>query len=267
MNKQFWNEQAFIEMFKRTFDNGVTLKPRGQEIREIENLQLSVFSAYPFMNFPSRKYNVEYFKQEMIWKLGADPYDESIKQHAKMWESVQNSDGSFNSNYGQYWFGEQLGLHKAFNELVADRDSRRATIPMLSAKHIGHGIKDTVCTGHITFHIRDMSLNMSVSMRSSDQVFGLGTDIPTFAAIHRMLLAMLLPIYGVIGLGKITITADSSHIYSRHFDMIGKIVGEENIEESVIMPLMNTAEAFKLAACKGNVDPSWGDFSAWLVGA
>ena len=40
MNKQFWNQHAFIEMFKRTFDNGLTLKPRNQEIREIENLQL-----------------------------------------------------------------------------------------------------------------------------------------------------------------------------------------------------------------------------------
>ena len=29
---------------------------------------------------------------------------------------------------------------------------------------------------------------------------------------------------------------------------------------------MNPAEAFKLAACKGNVDPSWGEFSKWLVG-
>lgn len=266
MNMQFWNQCAFIEMFKKTFDTGLTLKPRNQEIREIENLQLVVYSMYPFMNFPSRKYNVNYFKKEMIWKLGADSFDDSIKNHAKMWESVQNSDGSFNSNYGQYWFGEQLGLHKAFNELVSDKDSRRATIPMLSAKHIGHGVKDTVCTGHITFHIRNGILNMSVSMRSSDQIFGLGTDIPTFAVLHRMMHGMLIPIHGLLGLGKITITADSSHIYERHFEMVGKIIGEEDIEQPIVMPLIGTAEAFKLAACKGNVDPSWGEFSNWLVG-
>ena len=218
------------------------------------------------MTFPSRKYNVDYFKKEMIWKLTGDPFNDTIKQHAKMWESVQNTDGSFNSNYGQYWFGEQLGLHKAFNELIVDKSTRRAVIPMLSTKHIGHGVNDTVCTGHITFHIRNVNeLNALVSMRSSDQIFGLGTDIPTFATIHRMLLAMLQTVYPDLVLGKIIITADSSHIYDRHYNMVQTILRQSEDLEEVEMPLMNPAEAFKLAACKGNVDPFWGEFSTWLL--
>lgn len=267
--KQTQNQLHFIQLLRMTMAHGLVVKPRGSEIREIENLQLTVHPEYPFMNFPSRKYNINYFKQEMIWKLGADPYDESIKQHAKMWESAQNSDGSFNSNYGQYWFGEQLGLHKAFNELVADRHSRRAVIPMLRAKHVGHGVNDTVCTGHITFHIRENKLNASVSMRSSDQIFGLGTDIPTFAVLQRMLTAMLATTYfeadEAVSIGKLTITADSSHIYDRHYAMVNKILEIEEIEESVYMPMISTSEAFKLAACKGKVDPSWGEFSKWLM--
>ena len=266
--KQLFNKNQFVDLLKKTLYHGDVVKPRGCEITELEDAQIKIYSAYPFMNFLSRKYNIDYFKQEMIWKLRADPFDDSIKQHAKMWESVQNTDGSFNSNYGQYWFGEQLGLHKAFNELVADKDTRRATIPMLAAKHIGHGVKDTVCTGHITFRIRNGVLNMSVSMRSSDQIFGLGTDIPTFAVIHRMLLAMLSTVYkdnDGLYLGMISITADSSHLYDRHYEMANKIITEE-IENPIFMPMMNTAEAFKLAACKGKVDPSWGEFSKWLVG-
>lgn len=261
------NAQAFRHMFEATIKVGQELTARGSVFKELEGFQLNVHSMYPFMAFPSRKYKVDYFKKEMIWKLTGDPFNDTIKQHAKMWESVQNTDGSFNSNYGQYWFGEQLGLHKAFNELIVDKSTRRAVIPMLSTKHIGHGVNDTVCTGHITFHIRNENvLNVLVSMRSSDQIFGLGTDIPTFATIHRMLLAMLQTVYPDLILGKIMITADSSHIYDRHYNMVQTILSQSEDLEEVEMPLMNSAEAFKLAACKGKVDPSWGEFSKWLVG-
>lgn len=261
------NAQAFRHMFEVTIKNGLELVARGSTFTELECFQLAVHSKYPFMTFPSRKYNIDYFKKEFIWKLTGDPFNDSIKQHAKMWESVQNTNGTFNSNYGQYWFGEQLGLHKAFNELIVDKSTRRATIPMLSAKHIGHGVNDTVCTGHITFHIRKGNeLNALVSMRSSDQIFGLGTDIPTFAALHRMLLGMLQSVYPELVLGKIIITADSSHIYSRHYSMVESIIENNEIIGLYEMPLIEAAEAFKLAACKGKVDPSWGEFSKWLVG-
>lgn len=256
-----YNHLAYIHMFEMVIRNGLELNARGSNFTELEDYQLKIKSIYPFMAFPSRKYNVDYFKKEFIWKLTGDPFNDSIKQHAKMWESVQNTDGTFNSNYGQYWFGEQLGLHKAFNELIIDRDTRRATIPMLSAKHIGHGVNDTVCTGHITFKIRNNRLNMSVSMRSSDQVFGLGTDIPTFAAVHRMMYGMLSTVYkddDGIFLGDIAITADSSHVYERHYEMIGKICGNREKLQMIEMPMIGAAEAFKLAACKGKVDPSWG---------
>ena len=262
------NLLAFMNMFEAVLQNGRKLTARNQEFLEVENYQLVIDPSQPFMSFPSRKYNIDYFKKEMIWKLSGDPFNESIKEHAKMWESVQNSDGSFNSNYGQYWFKE-LGLHKAFNELVADRESRRATIPMLKAEHIGHGVKDTVCTGHITFHIRDNRLNASISMRSSDQIFGLGTDIPTFAVLQRMMLAMLTTVYHgdkAVMLGSMTITADSSHIYSRHYEMVEKIWNSHEDLEYANMPYICTSEAFQLAACKGAVDPSWGEFSKWLVG-
>jgi len=261
------NQRNFITLLSDTFYKGDTIEVRGCKISELLNKQIEIFSSHPFMLFPSRKYDLNYFKAEMLWKLKADPYDDSIKEKAKMWESVQNNDGSFNSNYGQYWFGQQMGLFKAFNELVQDRNSRRSTIPMLSTEHIGHGVKDTVCTGHITFHIRNGVLNMSVSMRSSDQIFGLGTDLPTFAVLHRIMLGMIRSVYMDVVLGTINLTADSSHIYERHFRMVKDILeNQESIDIEVKMPLIGTDEAFKLAACKGNVDASWGEFSNWLVG-
>lgn len=259
------NYNVWVEMFKSTMLNGIETSPRGFKIRELEDLRFTIDPTRPFMNFTHRKLKIDYFKQEMLWKLSGDPFNKSIMDHAKMWESVQNNDGSFNSNYGQYWFGEQLGLFVAFNELVKDSYSRRAVIPMLRASHIGPQVKDTVCTESVGFRIREDKLNMSIHMRSSDQVFGLGTDIPTFAFLQRLLLGMLNTVYPTLQLGNMAVVAMSSHIYERHFEMVNQIIENPSVASCSIMPFASSAEAFKLAASGGVVDEKWGQLSKWLV--
>lgn len=259
------NYDAWLEMLADCMHNGFETAPRGQRIRELEDYKLTIDPMYPFMNFKHRNLKIEYFKKEMLWKLSGDPFNRSIMAHAKMWESVQNNDGSFNSNYGQYWFGEQMGLFVAFNELVKDFYSRRAVIPMLRASHIGPQVKDTVCTETVGFRIRGGMLNMSVHMRSSDQIFGLGTDIPTFAFLQRLLFGMLRSVYPELQLGNMTIVAMSSHIYERHFEMVDKILAEPHVAECSLMPIPSISEAFKIAASGGVVDASWGHLARWLV--
>lgn len=229
------NLQAYRDLMSSTLMDGTEVRPRGQTIRELLDTQITLSPIFPFQTFTSRKYNVEYFRQEMLWKLGASKMDDSIKQHAKMWESVQNPDGSFNSNYGQYWFGQQMGFWKALMELVRDVDSRRATIPMLADDHLSPETRDTVCTEAITFHVRNRVLFMSVHMRSSDQIFGLGTDVPTFSVLYMLMLGMLRAVLThPVHVGQITLTAASSHIYQRHFDMVHDVCSEDLTECELI---------------------------------
>lgn len=220
----FANRIQYTKLFSDTMVLGRIVSPRGQRIRELLDAQIELSPLFPFQDFTDRKYNYSYFIQEMKWKLGASKYDESIKEHAKMWDSVQNPDGTFNSNYGQYWFGQQMGLMKAVLELIRDKDSRRAVIPMLTDDHLSPETKDTVCTEAITLHIRDSTLYMSVHMRSSDQIFGLGTDVPTFSVLYMLALGLLRSVYPGLEVGKIKITAASSHIYERHWGMVEKIL-------------------------------------------
>jgi thymidylate synthase len=122
-----------------------------------------------------------------------------------------------------------------------------------------------VCTESVGFRIRNGVLNMSVHMRSSDQVFGLGTDIPTFAFLQRLMLGMLNAVYQQLTLGSLTIISRSSHIYERHFEMVKNIIKAPSVAECSLMPIPTTDEAFKLAASGGKVDPTWGQLSRWLV--
>lgn len=259
------NYDRWVQMFHDCMNEGIETSPRGYKIRELEDYKFTIDPMYPFMNFKHRNLKIEYFKQEMLWKLTGDPFNRTIMAHAKMWESVQNNDGSFNSNYGQYWFGEQMGLFVAFNELVKDDNSRRAVIPMLRASHIGPQVKDTVCTESVGFRIRNNQLNMSVHMRSSDQIFGLGTDIPTFAFLQRLLHGMLRSVYPELALGSMTIVAMSSHIYERHFEMVNNILKDPSVAPCSLMPIPTVSEAFKIAASGGVVNKDWGHLAHWLV--
>jgi thymidylate synthase len=260
------NGRNFWLMFDRTMTQGVEVKPRGLVIKEIEDLQLSVHPFFPFMTFRDRNYSVDYFKKEMIWKLSANKYDVTIKQHAKMWESVQNPDGTFNSNYGQFWFGEQNGFWFVVQELTRDPDSRRAVIPMLSKEHLKPETVDTVCTESVGFRIRNGKLNMSIHMRSSDQVFGLGTDIPTFAFLYRLVLGMLQMNHENLGVGTMCLTAMSSHIYDRHFKMVNDILdnGVDKLDV-VSMPFCSGPEALKIVASRGKNMAGTGRLGEWLV--
>lgn len=261
-----YNAGQFKRMFDETMSDGISSAPRGLRIKELQDYQLVIDPTYPFMGFVARGYSLDYFKKEMAWKLGANKYDTSIKAHAKMWESVQNPDGTFNSNYGVYWFGEQFGFQNVLNELIRDKDSRRAVIPMLKSEHMTPETVDTVCTECVGFRIRDNALFMSAHMRSSDQVFGLGTDLPTFSFLYRLMFAMLQSVYPELSVGPMTVTAMSSHIYGRHFKMVTSIL-EESKDDYVVhqMPWCDANEATKLIAYRGKRLEECGNLGRWLA--
>lgn len=246
------NASLLMDLFERTMASDIIIQPRGQLVKELGDAQITLDPRYPFQGFRVRKYDVGYFKEEMRWKLGANRYDDSIKKHAKMWEAVQNPDGTFNSNYGVFWFGEQKGFWTVIEELIRDRDSRRAVIPMLGPQHMTPETVDTVCTEGVGFRIRGDKLYMSVHMRSSDQIFGLGTDIPTFSTLYMLVLGMLQPYYCGLKVGSITITAMSSHIYERHFKMVEAILqGEEPYTSPRLPEAAEPAEVMAIIAHRG----------------
>jgi len=254
------------DLYDFIMTQGEVLNPRGYKIKEVRDVQFQYSPFEPFDNFTARHYPIEYFKKEMQWKLTADPYNEDIKQYAKMWAQVQNPDTTFNSNYGVFWFGKQMGLWKVFMELLRDPDSRRATIPMLNDSHFNPGVNDTVCTEAVSFHIRSNMLYMSVHMRSSDIWSGLGTDCGTFAFLYRILYKMLQDFVGFSDLkvGNITITAASSHAYERNWESIKEIIknGDKSYYEE--MPWGDGRGNLELVAARGKCPVIENDLAKWL---
>lgn len=232
-------KNALVELFKKTMSEGDIVTPRGEEVRELRNTIITIDPHFPFQAWDRRKYSFKYFQKEAQWFLSGNKYDDSILEYAKMWAFVQNPDKTFNSNYGQYWFGEQQGLMKAVFQLLKDRDTRKAVIPMLNDSHTSPYTIDTVCTESITFHIRKQRLYMSVHMRSSDQIFGLGSDLPMFAMLQHIAVGLLRSKYSGLCAGDLTVVAASSHIYERHYEMIEDIIKDPDYDFKEI--LLNSA--------------------------
>lgn len=216
------------DIMRLIWEQGRESSPRGQKIKEINFFQGEIIN--PFSTYPSRKYDMTYYLHEMDWYFRGDPYDLSICKYAKQWGKIVQDDGRIFSNYGYYWYADG-GLDWVVSTLRSDPDSRQAYIPMLSRDHLFEGNKDVVCTKGILFRIVDNELVMHVAMRSSDVVWGMGTDLLTFHTLHTQIADVLR-----VPLGKFIFSSDSIHVYERHFDMVKEIVrnDEELIRTEVL---------------------------------
>ena len=218
--------ESFRRIYHDVKQRGRLVRPRGQLVLEIENYSYELPPFVRFQSFQSRKLNVQYIKDELLWYIKGDRFDTSIAAKAKIWQGIINDDGSINSNYGQYIFtGKQFD--NAVKLLAADKDSRRASMVILGDDHLLSDTKDVPCTYALNFRIRDDKLNMSVHMRSQDAIYGMGNDAPAFSFIHEMMLNALRAHYPQLGYGTYFHIADSFHVYERHFPMLDKLCADD----------------------------------------
>jgi len=234
---------TFLQLYHDVAARGVETCPRGQRVLEVEDHMFTMRPHEKFTSFKARKFNLNYLKTEFLWYLRAEPDDDIITDHAQIWKDIVQPDGTFFSNYGQYWFGPTFnGLKWVFDTLVADQDSRRAVIPMLSTNHCFHDNKDVVCTESISFRVRGGKLNMSVNMRSQDAVWGLTNDVACFHFLWEMLAKMLR-----VPQGTYTHKVDSLHVYERHFKMLDELLKQGmNGYYEVDVPAISEFEAMNM---------------------
>lgn len=216
-------ENNFRSIFHDLIYNGIECSPRGLRIIELENYSYELKPYQRFCNFRSRKLNLNYIKQEFLWYLRGNAKDLSILNHAKMWKGLVTDNGIINSNYGHYIFGLSM-FYNVANELIRDKDSRRASIVILNNGHLTNDYADVPCTYALNFRIRQNRLNMSVMMRSQDSIYGMGNDAPSFSFIHEMMFEYLKDTYKDLEYGNYFHYVNSFHAYEKHFKMLEKIV-------------------------------------------
>jgi thymidylate synthase len=262
------NPYAILNMYHTVWTYGVESEARGQKTRNLRNLAIVLDAGDSVLtSFTARKLNLDYCKKEWLWYLGADKYDSSIAEHAKMWLKLQQADGSYHSNYGQYIFTEQMPGRSQFwycvEQLLRDQGTRRASMVLLKQDHLYHENTDTVCTYAINFAIEQHQLHMTVMMRSNDVIFGFTNDAFCFHQLYKLVYAMVAHQNPKIRHGSYTHFANSMHVYERHYEMIQDLVsqgieGYTKIEE----PWPTAGEATDLVLTRGRAIV--GPYSQWL---
>lgn len=216
---------AFCESLALVKEQGSNVESRGSKQREIlfHNICIEDPTALTIAP-PLRKFKPVYAIAEWLWYLSRDKQVKNIGKFADVWNQIQDANGECESNYGVYMFELFDGLARpqwewVREELLRDRDTRRATITINQPYHKYKNPKDYTCTQYIHFFIRDNQLHLGVHMRSNDAVFGFCNDAWTFCMFQQLMLNELNEAGANLTLGRYYHSAGSFHIYERHWKM------------------------------------------------
>lgn len=205
--------------YNRPWYAGIDIAPRGKACREALNFHHVFWPGQRLINHVQLPLNMEYLKHELRWYVNADYADESIAEHAAMWNDVRNPDGKWLSNYGYWLWGEPQRLAWVIEELKRDPDSRRAVVHINTPDHLSVQLKDIPCTMYLAFHIRTNVLYTAVHMRSQDAVWGLRNDLPFFWMVADIVSkAVGVPV------GNLYLFVNSFHIYERHYEKVRNLI-------------------------------------------
>lgn len=238
--------EAFVyisEKIKKDYD--FVSKPRGLETKEIINLSISVSDPYDRLIINKhRKISLKYLVGEFLWyERGSDLLDE-ICFYSKFWEKLSNDSKTVNSCYGKriYFPKKESQWERAKNELIDDKDTRRAILIISRKEDFAINSKDVPCTMFLQFLIRNDKLILHTYMRSNDLVLGFTYDVAIFTLWQEKMLLELKRYYPDLSIGNYYHNTTSMHVYDRHFDMVDAIVQNPTENFSYNMPRMQNLE-------------------------
>lgn len=177
--------EAWEGLYEGLCEEGEIVSPRGKKVKE--TLGCNIYIENPNNNLVTNTYrglSPIYMAREFKW-YNEGSRDPQVAPNSKFWKSIANADNTINSNYGHWLFAESdnknldMSVFDAtIRMLQDDPDTRHAIIqiPIMPYRRF----KDTPCTSHIHFFVRNNKLFANVYMRSCDVCCGFPYDIFQF---------------------------------------------------------------------------------------
>lgn len=209
---------AWLDLYNDVVDDGVPCAPRGQPIHELPHQTIVVDMQFPVVTNKLRRLNYKFMATEALWILSGRDDLKMVNDVNPMMERFSNDGVTLDGAYGPRVMS-QVGY--VVNKLIEDPDTRQASLTIWKPNPFPS--KDIPCTIAMDFKIRNSLLNCHVFMRSSDVWLGLPYDIFAFSLIAQYVACL----YnndptrnrmknGVVCVGKLYLTATSSHVYNRN---------------------------------------------------
>lgn len=204
------------------------VSPRNYKTFELTNTIIVVKNPYDrLVSNIHRNLCLKYLAGEFLWYERASNKLHEISHYSKYWDKISDDGKTANSCYGNkiYTLSEGTGYSQwthVKNELIKDKNSRRALMIILSGEDCRSDTKDMPCTVGIQFLIRNNQLHMTVWMRSNDIYLGFCYDAAIFTLWQEKLIVELTQYYPDLSMGTYTHIATSMHVYESNYEQIQK---------------------------------------------
>jgi thymidylate synthase len=223
----------FKKLYEKLQNNEIIKDKSGVEILELLYPIIELNPLQSNLDFKVKKTNEEYVKKELEWYLSEDLSIKEIGKTAKIWNDVASIYQEVNSNYGWVIFSKDnhFQYKHCLDELVNNEYSRRAIMiyqrPSMWYDYKQYDMNDFICTDGVQCFIRDNKLIYIIKQRSTDFIFGFFNDFAWHCYVYNKLYNELkIRKYNTLQIDKIVYIPFSLHIYSRHFELLKKIIKE-----------------------------------------
>lgn len=209
----------------------VNIECRGKKIKyEICNAQL-IFSPNEGISIYShpdtRAFPIKFALAEFIWIMSKSKDLGFIYLYNKA--MAQYSDDGY-TLYGAYGHRLANQIEECINKLIVDKHSRQAVASIYDRCDISVITKDLPCNISLQFLIRDDSLNLTVTSRSSDFMTGLPIDAFHWQLLLVLVRNQLLISYPNLQIGFVIYNITSLHVYSSDAELIENCLDLRHID-------------------------------------
>ena len=223
-------DQAWLGLLRTLLIEGQIIAPRGMRTLEVlHHVSLTVDLNHPVVTHPLRKLNYRFMAAEALWiQAGRNDLETLTRVNPKM--ANYSDDGV--TLAGAYGPRIRPQVSYVVQALVRDRDTRQAALTIWTPSP--EPSKDLPCTVAMTFSIREHRLYQHVFMRSSDAWLGVPYDVFSFSLLGIEVACLYnLVTKEPIGLGHLTVTMTSSHLYEEHWSPAGSITSKPGLAEDM----------------------------------
>jgi Thymidylate synthase len=225
-----------LRLFKMLKKEGFRINVRGSNTVEIHPVILHLSNIRNrCTSLFNRNWNLIFAIGEFAWHLHGSDNLSDIHYYSKNWDSISEDTMHISDScYGAKIFQQSANWNNLVTELRNDLYSRRAVINLYSSeKTLGQNLKDVACTTSFQFLVRNNKLDLIVTMRSNDVIWGLPNDVFFFTMLQEYLAIIL-----NVEVGEYYHQVGSLHIYDKHLKMMNEVL-ESNRYTRFTMPEMS----------------------------
>lgn len=216
-------QSAFLSRAAEILSRGQVVEVRGSLTREVRHATITLRSPLErCIVVPGRNNNPFAAIYETLWVIAGRNDIGDLSEYLPRARAFSDDGDTWRAGYGprlRAWRGFDQ-ISGVVETLTGDLQSRRAVVSIYDPELDSRPSKDVPCTNWLQFTCRDGLLDLAVTVRSNDLMWGF-SGINTF---EWSVLQEMVAVWLGVGVGTVTYFIGSLHLYARHFPRVERVL-------------------------------------------